>query len=228
VQGKTNRRDCNAPNISSASEKALLSYEVIAMEISKAGKDENQQVDDEHSVHTINNDYGENCLPARISNPQKVLEEFEPPPGAAEQLNPPKDSNCMSSGNNENENPKGCRVTPLLGGENPNEVSMLLDQVDSSSLSETTLKHNVLLEASDTVVELSDTVQNCVKDNPRKQRQLVLLDDDDDGEEAADVQSEDFNHRADSSSLSETTLKQNVLLEAGDTALELLVLFKTV
>ncbi|KAM0905295.1 hypothetical protein ACQ4PT_017475 [Festuca glaucescens] len=222
IGNKTNRRDCNGPNISCASEKALHSCEVISMEISKASKDENQQVDDEHSVHPINSDRGANCLPARInkSNPQKPLEEFEHP-GAAEQLNPPKDSNCISSGNLEIEYPKGCRLTPVLAAENQNEPSMLLDQADSSSLSETTLKQKDFREASDTAVELSGTVQNRVKDNPRKRRQLILLDDDDDGEEAADVQSEDFNHRADSSSLSETTLKQKVLPEASDTAVGL-------
>jgi hypothetical protein len=94
-------------------------------------------------------------------------------------------------------------------------------RADSSSLSETTLKKNALLEASDTAVELPDTVQNCSEENSRKRRQIILLDDDDDGEVAADVQSGDFNHRADSSSLSETTLKENTLLEASDTAVEL-------
>jgi hypothetical protein len=94
-------------------------------------------------------------------------------------------------------------------------------RADSSSLSETTLKQNVLLEASDTAVELSGTVKNCVNDNPRKGRQLILLDDDDDGEVTVDMQSEGFVHQADSSSFSETTLKQNALLEASDTAMEL-------
>ncbi|KAM0836805.1 hypothetical protein ACQ4PT_062079 [Festuca glaucescens] len=222
VGNKTNTRDCNGPNISCASEKTLHSCELISMEISKASNNENQQVDDEHSVRPINNDHDANCLPARInkSNPQKPVEEFEHP-GAAEQLNPPKDSNCISSGNLEIDYPKDCRLTPVLAAENQNEPSTLLDQTNSSSLSEPTLKQKVLREASDTAVELSGTVQNCVKDNPRKRRQLILLDDDDDGEEAADVQSEDFNHRAESSSLSENTLKQKVLPEASDTAVGL-------
>ncbi|XP_047050974.1 uncharacterized protein LOC124656237 [Lolium rigidum] len=222
VGNKTSTRDCNGPNISCASEKALHSCELISMEISKASNDENQQVDDEHSVRPINNNHDANRLPARINkiNPEKPVEEFEPP-GAAEQLNPPKDSNCISSGNLEIEYPKDCRLTPVLAAENQNEPSMLLDQANSSSLSETTLKQKVLREASDTAVELSGTVQNRVKDNPKKRRRLILLDDDYDGEEAADVQSEDFNHRADSSSLSETTLKKKVLPEASEKAVGL-------
>ena len=197
IGDKANRGDRNASNISCASGKALHSCEVISMEISEASNDENQQVDDEHSVRTINNDCVANRLLTGIneSNLQMPLEQLGPPPGAAEQLNPTKDSNCLSSGNVEIEYPKGCCVTPVLAMENQNEPSTLLDRADSSSLSETTLKQDVLLEASDAVVELSDAVQNCVKHNPRRRRQLILLDDDDD-EEAADVQSENFNHRS--------------------------------
>ncbi|CAM0950094.1 unnamed protein product [Alopecurus aequalis] len=240
VGDKANRGDCNASNISCASGKALHSCEVIAVEISKASKDENKQVDDEYSVRTMNNDCVANRLLTKIneSNLQKPLEEFEPPQGAVEELNPTRDTNCMSSGNVETEYRKGCCVTTVLAMESQNEPSTLLDCADSNSLSETTLKQDVLLEASDTVVDLSDTVRNCVNDNPRKRRQLILLDDDDDEEEAAieypkgccvtpvlamENQNEPSTllDRPDSNSLSETTLKQDVLLEASDTVVDL-------
>lgn len=109
----------------------------------------------------------------------------------------PKESNCLPSEHIDIENPKGRCVTPVLTVGNQSEPSRLLDQAYSSSSSETSLKANIVLKASAIEVELSDTVQNFVKDNPRKRRRLILLDDDDDDvEEAADVQPEDSNPRS--------------------------------
>lgn len=192
---KTITRDCNAPNISCDSGKALHSCEVMTIETSKAGKEENQQVDHRHCVHTLNNDCVANCLPARVKqiNLQNPLDEFEPPLGDARQLNPSKDSDCLSPGNVEIENPKG-HVTPVVARGNQSVPSTLLDRVDLGSFPGTNLKEIVLLEDSDTSAELFYTVENCVEDNQGKQIQLIILDDDE--EEAADVQSEDYNHRS--------------------------------
>ncbi|XP_048528962.1 uncharacterized protein LOC125508322 [Triticum urartu] len=189
------RGNQRVPNISCDSGKALHSCEVMTIETSKVGKEENQQIDHGHCVHTLNNDCVANCLPARVKqiNLQNPLDEFEPPLGDARQLNPSKDSDCLSPGNVEIENPMG-HVTPVVARGNQSVPSTLLDRVDSGSFPGTNLKEIVLLEDSDTSAEHFYTVENCVKDNQGKQIQLIVLDDDE--EEAEDVQSEDYNHRS--------------------------------
>ncbi|XP_024318558.1 uncharacterized protein LOC112272324 isoform X1 [Brachypodium distachyon] len=87
-----NKTDRNAH--SCASGETLHSFEVITMETSKSSNDENQQVGNEHSVRTLNSDCVANRLPLRVneSNLQNPLDEYESPPSAAaDQLNLPKD-----------------------------------------------------------------------------------------------------------------------------------------
>jgi len=74
--------------------------------------------------------------------------------------------------------------------------SITMDQACSTSSLEISSKAKFALEASVTEVEISDTVQNLRKDNPKKRRRLILTGDDEDEEEKAeDVQQENVNHQ---------------------------------
>ena len=74
--------------------------------------------------------------------------------------------------------------------------SLTMDQACSTSSLEISSKTKFALEASATEVEISDTVQNLRKDNPKKRRRLILTGDDEDEEEKAeDVQQENVNHQ---------------------------------
>ncbi|CAD6270459.1 unnamed protein product [Miscanthus lutarioriparius] len=74
--------------------------------------------------------------------------------------------------------------------------SLTMDQACSTSSLEISSKVKFALEASVTEVEISDTVQNLRKDNPKKRRRLILTGDDEDEEEKAeDVQQENVNHQ---------------------------------
>ena len=74
--------------------------------------------------------------------------------------------------------------------------SLTMDQACSTSSLEISSKTKFAHEASATEVEISDTVQNLRKDNPKKRRRLILTGDDEDEEEKAeDVQQENVNHQ---------------------------------
>ncbi|KAF8657882.1 hypothetical protein HU200_059692 [Digitaria exilis] len=94
----------------------------------------------------------------------------------------PKENSCLPSVPIKNDN--------LNENSGP---SKLLDRDNSSSPLEIS-SGAIVLETSATEVEISDTVGNFHKDNPRKRRRLIL-DDDDEAEEkmAEGVQKENFN-----------------------------------